>query len=273
MTVIIGIAGKKGSGKNTIANFLHGHILKLNEVIEKFEITENGELLVNTHYIKDGVLKEDMGVLDLLQQNDMYLQYADQMIWPYVKLYHFADPLKELCCTLFNMTQDQVYGNRKNTLTKLKWQDMPGVITPEIVESAGINNDIAEKLGLSVHKLGYMSAREAMQFVGTEIFRKINNNIWANTAIERIKNDSPLVAIIADCRFDNEANKIKEAGGILIHLNRTTEEDSHSSENGFEKANFDLYLDNANMSIQESCNNVLAFLQEKNIKPFINKAE
>ena len=36
MSKIIGIAGLKQSGKSTVTNFLHGHVMKKNEVIDEF---------------------------------------------------------------------------------------------------------------------------------------------------------------------------------------------------------------------------------------------
>lgn len=272
MTQIVALAGKKGSGKNTIANFLHGHVLKLNEIIEKFEITNNGELLVNTHYIKEGELRQEMGILDLLQQNEAYINYADQMIWPFIKLYHFADPLKELCCGLFGMTFEQVYGNRKNTNTKINWLDMPGTISEQSFQLFDeTTQSILKSAGITPVPNRKMTAREVMQYLGTEIFRKINNDIWATSVVERIKTDSPLIAVVADCRFDNEALKIKDAGGKIIFLNRTTEEDAHSSENGFYNTVFDLNLDNQNMTINESCENVLKFLIDSGLTAFSTK--
>lgn len=277
MTQIIGLAGKKQSGKNTIANFLHGHVLKLNEVLRNFVITKNGDLKVNTHFIVDGEVKEDAGVLDLTQQNELFLKYADANIWPYIKLYHFADPLKEICSGAFGLTYEQVYGSAKNTVTKLKWQDMPGVMTPEAWESLNPDEPDGDKnpadYGITIHEAGMMKAREVLQFVGTEIFRKMRNSIWADILVNRIKADSPLIAVVADCRFDNEAEAIKKAGGLLIRLSRAVEDDKHSSEDGFKDTVFDLEVDNQSMSIEESCQFVLDFLVKQGIKEFMVKAE
>ncbi len=279
MTVIIGISGKKQSGKNTTANFLHGHILKLNEVIRDYEITDKGELKVNTTYLKDGEIKEDMGVLDLCRKDELYVRYADGAIWPYIKLYHFADALKEVCTAMFGLTYDQVYGNMKHTRTRLKWENMPGVITPEQAKKAGKEGpydfeEFFKEIGVTVRPKAYMTSREVMQFVGTEIFRKIDDNIWINLLMEKIKADSPLIAIIADVRFANEALAVKEADGILINLTRVAEDDSHASETGLDDfTDFDLVVDNKDLSIKSSNDRVLEFLCQKGISQFLNKAE
>ena len=288
MTQIVCLAGSKESGKTTSANFLHGHLLKLNEIIREYEVTKEGELKVNTHYMKDGEVKEDMGVLDLSRKDDLYTQYADQMIWPYVKMYNFADALKELCITMFDISHEQAYGNYKNSLTKLKWENMPGVITTEKALEFGQRHDIwtighsptIDELnnlydGVAiVHKPGFMTAREILQFVGTEIFRRMYQPVWVSLLINKIKMDSPLVAVIADCRFDNEAQAVKEEGGTIVRLTRRPTRDNHASEDGFKDfSDFDLVLDNEKLDIKSANQQLLDFLIQKGISEFVNKAE
>ena len=279
MTQIVCLAGAKESGKTTAANFLHGHLLKLNEVIREYEMTKAGELRVNTHYMKDGEVKEDMGVLDLSRKDDLYTQYADQMIWPYVKMYNFADALKELCVTMFDISHEQAYGTYKNSLTKLKWENMPGVITPEKAKSLFSNDggsydeDHIAEFGIMVHKPGFMTAREVLQFVGTDIFRRMYEPVWVNLLMNKIKMDSPLVAVIADCRFDNEARAVKEEGGILVYLTRRPSEDSHSSEDGFSTfRDFNKTIDNKKLNIAASNQELLDFLIMSGVSEFVNKA-
>ena len=280
MTQIVCLAGAKESGKTTAANFLHGHLLKLNEVIREFEITKAGELKVNTHYMKDGEVKEDMGVLDLSRKDDLYVQYADQKIWPYVKMYNFADALKELCITMFDISHEQAYGSYKNSLTKLKWENMPGVITPEVADKLyfkhddGITSEDFLAMGIIVHKPGFMTAREVLQFVGTDIFRRMYEPVWVKLLINKIKEDSPLVAVIADCRFDNEAQAVKDESGTIVRLTRRPTRDNHASEDGFKDfTDFDLVLDNEKLDIRSANQQLLEFLVQKGISEFVNKAE
>lgn len=77
--------------------------------------------------------------------------------------------------------------------------------------------------------------RTLMQNYGTEVRRKDRETYWidkwsVNTFIaSMIKNK---IVLTDDCRFLNEAKAIKEAGGVLIRLNRTdkTNTDTHPSE-------------------------------------------
>ena len=47
MTTIVALSGKKQSGKTTLSNYLHGHEMKRHDVIEKFFISPEGQLVVN----------------------------------------------------------------------------------------------------------------------------------------------------------------------------------------------------------------------------------
>jgi|LakMenEpi03Aug12_release.lakeMendotaPanAssembly.Ray.scaffolds.fasta_scaffold173203_2 hypothetical protein len=280
MTKIFGISGKKRSGKNTLANFMHGEILKNKEVIRNYQISEFGDLIVNSHRIeRDGSVVEDMGILDLTQKNEAFFDFASNRIWPHVKLYHFADALKEICMSMFGLTYDQAYGLDKDSPTKLRWEDMPGVITPECAIEFGESNNLwrigyeptLEELNdmfqdiTLVHQSGVMSAREVLQFVGTDIFRRMNNSVWVDLVINQIEMDNPEVAIIADCRFENEANAIKEKGGLLVLLERETEPDTHISEHAMKNVVFDIKLDNRNLSILETHELFLRELSHRNI--------
>jgi hypothetical protein len=223
--------------------------------------------------MKDGEVKEDMGVLDLSRKDDLYVQYAGQRIWPYVKMYNFADALKELCITMFDISHEQAYGSYKNSLTKLKWENMPGVASSTQIEDLSLSTEDLEKLGIQSHKPGFMTAREVLQFVGTDIFRRMYEPVWVNLLMNKIKEDSPLVAVIADCRFDNEARAVKEEGGILVYLTRRPSEDSHSSEDGFSTfTDFNKTIDNKKLNIAASNQELLDFLIMSGVSEFVNKA-
>ena len=48
MTRIIGISGKKQSGKSTSANWFHGLVLKEQGLVEDFNVDANGKLAIET---------------------------------------------------------------------------------------------------------------------------------------------------------------------------------------------------------------------------------
>ena len=68
-----------------------------------------------------------------------------------------------------------------------------------------------------------VTRREFMTILGTDIARKVNSDIWINFMDKHIINreGKPYLiknTIIDDVRFVNEANYIKNNGGILIRL-------------------------------------------------------
>lgn len=116
---------------------------------------------------------------------------ADYLVENYgFKKMSFAEPLKEACQVIFGFDNDQVYGDKKETIDEF-WGCTP---------------------------------RKTLQYVGTELFRhqigeilpKVGSNIWAQSAIRRIKShfeenpNTPVV--ISDLRFENEHKCLTESG-------------------------------------------------------------
>lgn len=161
------------------------------------------------------------------------------------KIYNFADPLKkDICINILGLTNDQCYGDddSKNTLTDCYWNG------------------------------NRLSAREVMQFVGTNIFRQMKQDVWASATINKINNDQCPLAIIADCRFPNEVESIKKAGGIVIKLTRNPFDSDHESETAldpdkYSNNNFDLVIDNDKLSIKEQNDIIHEFLVKKGVLP------
>jgi hypothetical protein len=159
------------------------------------------------------------------------------------KIYNFADPLKkDICMGILGMSYDQCYGSDeyKNTLTECYWNNKQ------------------------------MTAREVMQFVGTDLFRQMKNDVWASATINKIILEKPELAIIADCRFPNEVESVKDAGGIVIKLMRNPYNSNHLSEialdtENYNPNNFDLVVDNTSMSIEEQYQCIHSFLSQRNL--------
>jgi len=158
-------------------------------------------------------------------------------------IYNFADPLKNVCMDILGLSFEQCHGtdNQKNEL-------------------------------VNCYKDGnQMTARQVLQTVGTEFFRSIQHNVWADATIRRIQQDNPLVALIGDCRFPNEVEAVKKAGGTVIKLTRNLYNSDHASETAldpenYDQSNFDLVVDNQNMTIEEQWRIVISYiLQNKRL--------
>jgi hypothetical protein len=285
--MIIGISGRKQAGKNTVANILHGIILKQIQAIEDWNIGANGELNVLTTNANG---ESGWGIFDVSRKDNAFVQYAEHNMWPYVKLYSFADTLKWMCTDLFDIPYECVWGTneQKNQPQEhLLWENMPGVITPENAWKIFHTfnrwnyhnltqeeiNILDEKIkiqfspqdfnpynptwcvfpdkGIFVHRSGPMTAREFMQYMGTDLMRKMYEPIWVNACIKKIQREQSILAIVADVRFPNEANAIAQAGGTLLRLTRNILDDNHESETALDDYPFTNIIKNDNESIYE----------------------
>jgi len=240
MTRIIGISGRKQSGKNTSANYLHGLVLSEkrppnNEsLINDFRIEDNGSLWINTSNQNGQV---GWGEFDVSRKDMEFVAYAEREMWPLVKLYSFADSLKFMAVDMFNIEPRQVWGTDedKNELIHLKWEDMPGVWTTTDDETFLMYDG----LKYTKHAPGYMTAREFLQYFGTEVMRKIYTPVWVENTLKRIYEEQTQLAIICDVRFPDEVDGILDVGGEVIRLTRSPENDTHESELALDPDKYD----------------------------------
>lgn len=266
MTKIVAFSGRKQSGKNTSFNFLLGLWMVRSAIVRsKVEVNEKGRLWVGDIFGDTS----HAGIFDIDRNNQHMKEFRAEFIYPFVRNYSFADCLKrDVCIGLLGLSEEQCYGTdeQKGSLTHLLWENMPGVTTEKTpqdsvpVEIAGRLGKYYEKVldGVVYHPPGPMTAREVMQFVGTEVFRKMYNNVWAQSTVNRILLDDPMhLAVITDCRFPNEVEAVRRAGGKIIRLTRNPNPaDTHESETALDKDkydwnNFDAIIDNHRMTISE----------------------
>lgn len=222
MTRIIGISGKKQSGKNTVANYINGHVLRSKDMVQDFTITKDGELKILTSNNNGDT---DWGIFDVTRKDDAFVNYAESALWPYIKIYHFADYLKQICIELFDLTPKQVYGTDADKNTDTPYG---------------------------------MTSREFLQYFGTNVMRKIKDTVWVDYTIKTIKYEQPALAIIPDVRFPNEVHSIRDAGGIIMRLNRDVHNSQHECEKAldedvFDWSEFDYVIDNENISVKDLC--------------------
>lgn len=154
------------------------------------------------------------------------------------KIYSFADPLKTgICMDIFGLTYDQCYGSDedKNTMTDLVWNNEP------------------------------LTARRAMEVIGTDICRSLKNSVWVDATLNKIQRDDVDLAIIPDCRFPNEVDAIKNRGGLVIRLgldpfSSTSLSESALDQNNYDWNNFDIVINNSNMTLSEKNSVIIEFL-------------
>lgn len=85
--------------------------------------------------------------------------------------------------------------------------------------------------------------RGLLQRLGTECGRElISDTIWIDAALNGKTGD----IVVADCRFPNEAQAIKDRGGYIVRINRPgiNPANAHPSETALDGFVFDAVLDN-----------------------------
>jgi len=280
---ILGLSGRIAAGKNASANFLVGLVMLYlskdnTELPGEFEVSNdtNGKLRV-PFKDEDGSIFFDIFDLEAYHFSQEMELFLAKNVWPYMKLYSFADPLKEFCVNVFGLKPEQMWGTQeqKQSLTELRWEDMPNVITQseirqyEIFETSNgrsITDEIDEYmewLGQIVHEAGYMTAREVLQYFGTNMCRKMKPDCWVHATINKIQHEQSLMAVITDVRFPDEVRGIQQVGGKVIRFLRNPENQQHESETALDGYDsFDEIIDNSEMNVVEQNQAVLEVLKK-----------
>lgn len=113
----------------------------------------------------------------------------------------FAEPLKQAAMIIFDLSEDQVHDQALKEQVDPRWG---------------------------------LSPRRILQVMGTEVGRQLCPNIWVERAMMRVQKEPKTNWVITDLRFVNEAEAIKEAGGIVVEVQRpgagTGNNEQHVSE-------------------------------------------
>ncbi len=236
MSTIIALSGRKQSGKTTIGNFFISLFLSNMGVSKEIKIEDDGDITLSDIYGND-LYKKITPRYEL--EKDFVVSNFYKELDQHIKIYNFADILKQnVCMEVLGLSYQQCYGtdDNKNELVDCFWPSATSSDETQIDKQ--------------------MTAREVMQYVGTDIFRKIKKTVWIDSTMSNISRDKPKMAIITDCRFPDEVDAVKNAGGYVIRLTRDLHNSSHISETALDKDNydwnnFDYVLDNQNLTIYE----------------------
>ena len=188
----------------------------------------------------------------------------------------FADNLKRMCMQVFNLSHDHCYDQKY----KMKKLAKPVRILPKhirgIIEYAEKNNGYAidEETECNLYKFVpirqyFLTPREVLQFVGTEILREtIDENYHVNAVfnfLDKIKNEK---IVITDARFPNERFHVKERKGVVVLVDRPTVKNQevglvgHASENSLgDKSEYGYVIDNSG-TLSDLYNAVDSFVSE-----------
>lgn len=212
---IIGIAGKRNSGKDTVASMIN-------------------------FIFRQGITKASYQ--EWLVRKEVHdATVADRII-------HFADPLKDVLSIIYNIPRE--YFNDRKYKDELWYCLESGTfVTDKTVGTEKYNiisindlydgNSIADELATYSSINNVIKLRTLMQYFGTYICRdKLNKDIWIRCAVSKIidKAESRRLCIVPDVRFANEANALRISndsfyGGVIeVRRNDAGNTDNHDSE-------------------------------------------
>jgi len=147
-----------------------------------------------------------------------------------VYIVHFADALKKACHVIFGIPlEDMETEEGKQKLTKVRWPQNVGG------NYEGLGGPHENPIWIPSTTNPFMTVREVLQFVGTELFRnQLDPDIWLNSIFLKPWAEDDIV-IIADARFPNEA-ALGRQNGLLVSIERDTGlvSDGHKSENALD---------------------------------------
>jgi hypothetical protein len=114
----------------------------------------------------------------------------------------FASALKDAVAVIFNWDRELLEGSTK---ASREWREE-------------VDTWWAERLNIP-----HLTPRWVLQQWGTDVARKnFHNDIWVASVENRLRNLKDDI-VITDCRFANEVDAIKNAGGITLRTHRGPE--------------------------------------------------
>ena len=286
--MIIGISGKKRSGKDLVGRIIQYLTMKKLNPENKQSFDEFCK-----YYEADSINRQ------LRPHRETILGYN------YWKIVKFADKLKDIICLLIGCTREQLEDETfKNSklgeewiIWTINWVDKLGFGHEEIfVEKEEWNKRIIElektTSDIFISQEKRLSPRYLLQFIGTDLLRnQLHPNTWVNATMSDYKDGKPIVFddpnvvfmglkaksittegieskwIITDVRFPNEVQAIKEKNGIVIRINRSNLEsnDNHQSEIALDNYNEFNYIIENDGSIEELIEKVKQILIKEKI--------
>lgn len=120
----------------------------------------------------------------------------------------FADPLREAL-----LAQDPMVGIN-GSIERLRKLE-PGLAPSQYVRLSRL----IQVVGWEVAKDLVPEVRRLLERLGTDSIRRLDDTFWVRIAVERIKSSEKPV-VVTDVRFPNEADTIRDLGGIVLRVMR-----------------------------------------------------
>ena len=125
----------------------------------------------------------------------------------------FAASLKDAVASVFGWDRELLEGSTK---TSREWREQQ-------------DEWWTNRLGMNI------TPRLVLQYWGTEVLRNhFHTDIWVASVENKLRQSKDNI-VITDCRFANEVNAIKAAGGITMRVSRGEQPDWHDAAVSYNK--------------------------------------
>lgn len=216
--LIIGIAGVKNSGKDTVASMI-------NYILGVGVAKANASAWIAKRNIYDDKFRN--------------------------RIFHYADPLKQVLSIIYNIPLQCFYDRNFKDNILYCFDTNTFITLEESIDGRKINREVVTHNELSMDKLSdiiatnkeegvctYIKLRTLMQYFGTDVCRRyLDTNIWIKSALNNIIDKANIFGycIVPDVRFANEAIRIQEVssplyGQVIEVLRQSEMSDKHISE-------------------------------------------
>jgi len=185
------------------------------------------------------------------------------------QILHFAEELKNMSSDIFGLTHEQLYNPQLKEIPFV-WYGQKSIYIDDYLDRIKLATGLNVKPGEKVAR----TPRELLQYFGTEYVRSIDDLYWVNRVIERIKTIGKK-CLVADLRFPNEVEALREIGATLIRIQRpdlVSDGPVHASEAEIDTLevdhNFEIYTGKLDVSKTFAQYLVGGYLTKKNALDF-----
>ena len=125
--------------------------------------------------------------------------------------YAFGDPVKDICKTMFSLTDSQITDPTEKEMIDPRWGISP--------------RTMFQRIGTEFGQIGLYKLFPELK--GKVPYR----TLWVKLVEDWVKKNKSKMIVITDIRFEHEIKAIKDNNGVIMKINRETEfNDNHISE-------------------------------------------
>lgn len=169
--------------------------------------------------------------------------FADVLIGRYsFNKISIADPLRNLCARVFYIDPAMFLDrDKKDAQMKRIYVDFHDIDAIRYIVETEWGYTISEEVRNAMeefHGKELDTPRDVLRFVGNMLRDNLDQDIWINLALHKIKETGGKI-VITDARFENEREVFRQLGAILVLIKRN--DNGESSEHEFNLGNDDEY--------------------------------